>query len=256
MKVVILAGGLGTRLAEETEAVPKPMVEIGGRPLLWHIMRHYARYGHKEFFIALGYKGDVIKRYFLDYRSVNGDLTINLSSGAVRVEDGECEDWLVHLIDTGLKTNTGGRVRRLKSWLREEPFMLTYGDGVSDVDLDELLRYHRAQKFLATVTAVRPPSRFGGLTFDGGRVAQFTEKPQIGEGWINGGFFVLQPEVLNFITGDEVIWERGPLETLAETDQLRAFRHEGFWHAMDTLRDVRLLDTLWAGGNAPWKVWS
>ena len=255
MKVVILAGGLGTRLAEETESVPKPMVEIGGRPLLWHIMRHYARYGHKEFYIALGYKGDIIKRYFLDYRSVNGELTINLASGAVRVEDGECEDWLVHLIDTGLKTNTGGRVRRLKSWLCEEPFMLTYGDGVSDVDLDDLLRYHRAQKLLATVTAVRPPSRFGGLTFDGGRVAQFTEKPQIGEGWINGGFFVFEPAVLNLLEGDAASLEIDLLAGLAAEGQLAGYRHEGFWQCMDTLRDRRLLEQLWADGDPPWKTW-
>ena len=255
MKVVILAGGLGTRLAEETESVPKPMVEIGGRPLLWHIMRHYARYGHKEFFIALGYKGDVIKRYFLDYRSVNGDLTINLASGAVRVEDGEGEDWLVRLIDTGLKTNTGGRVRRLKSWLSEEPFMLTYGDGVSDVDLDELLRYHRAQKLLATVTAVRPPSRFGGLTFDGGRVAQFTEKPQIGEGWINGGFFIFEPAVLDLLEGDAASLEIDLLAGLAAEGQLAGYRHEGFWQCMDTLRDRRLLEQLWADGDSPWKTW-
>lgn len=255
MKVVILAGGFGTRLAEETEAVPKPMVEIGGRPLLWHIMRHYAGYGHNEFYIALGYKGDLIKHYFLDYYSVNGDLAINLASGGVLVENRECEDWLVHLIDTGLNTNTGGRVRRLKSWLCDAPFMLTYGDGVSDVNLEDLLRYHRAQKLLATVTAVRPPSRFGGLTFDGGRVAQFTEKPQIDEGWINGGFFVFEPAVLDFLEGDMASLEIDLLAGLATQGQLAGYRHEGFWQCMDTLRDRRLLEQLWAEGDPAWTTW-
>ena len=254
MKVVILAGGFGTRLAEETETVPKPMIEIGGRPLLWHIMRHYARYGHKEFFIALGYKGDIIKRYFLDYYRLNGDLTVGLADGTVQVENRESDDWLVRLIDTGLKTNTGGRVRRLKRWLGAEPFMLTYGDGVSDVDLDELLRYHRSQKLLATVTAVRPPSRFGGLTFDGDRVAQFTEKPQIGEGWINGGFFVFEPAVFDYLQEDATSLETDLLARLAAGGQLAGYRHKSFWQCMDTLRDRRLLEQLWANGDPPWKA--
>jgi glucose-1-phosphate cytidylyltransferase len=255
MKVVILAGGFGTRLAEVTEAVPKPMIEIGGRPLLWHIMRHYASYGHDEFFIALGYRGEVVKRYFLDYYTVNGDLTVGLADGRVRVENKESVGWVVHLVDTGLTTNTGGRVRRLASRLAGEPFMLTYGDGVSDVDLDDLLDYHRSQRLLATVTAVRPPSRFGGLRFDGSRVAQFDEKPQIGEGWINGGFFVFEPAVFDLLEGDATSLESDMLARLAAAGQLAGYRHQGFWQCMDTLRDRRLLEHLWDEGNPPWKTW-
>jgi glucose-1-phosphate cytidylyltransferase len=255
MKVVILAGGFGTRLAEVTEAVPKPMIEIGGRPLLWHIMRHYASYGHDEFFVALGYRGEVVKRYFLDYHTVNGDLTVGLADGRVRVEKKEPDDWVVHLIDTGLTTNTGGRVRRLASRLAGETFMLTYGDGVSDVDLDDLLGYHRSHGLLATVTAVRPPSRFGGLTFDGGRVARFDEKPQIGEGWINGGFFVFEPAVFDLLEGDATSLENDLLARLAAAGQLAGYRHKGFWQCMDTLRDRRLLEQLWDEGDPPWKTW-
>lgn len=255
MKVVILAGGYGTRLAEETESVPKPMVEIGGRPLLWHIMRHYARYGHKEFYVALGYKGEIVKRYFLDHHTLSGDLTVNLADGRVRVGKKESDDWLVHLVDTGLATNTGGRVRRLAKSLGGEPFMLTYGDGVSDVDLDGLVRHHRARGLLATVTAVRPPSRFGGLTLDGDRVARFDEKPQIGEGWINGGFFVFEPAVLDYLDGDAASLEIDLLARLAAEGQLTGYRHARFWQCMDTLRDRRLLEQLWAGGSPPWKTW-
>lgn len=255
MKVVILAGGLGTRLAEETEVRPKPMVEIGGRPILWHIMKHYAHYGFKEFFIALGHKGEVIKRYFLDYYTLNGSMTINLSSGDVRAYDKKCEDWIVHLIETGLHTNTGGRVKRLEPWLKDETFMVTYGDGVGDVDLYDLLRFHRSHGRLATVTAVRPPARFGGLIFDGDLVAEFTEKPQIGEGWINGGFLVLEPEVLNYLEGDNTSLELDALNQLAADAQLVAYRHDRFWQCMDTLRDVRLLESLWQSGKPPWKVW-
>lgn len=255
MKVVILAGGFGTRLAEVTEAVPKPMIEIGGQPLLWHIMRHYASYGHNEFFIALGYRGEVVKRYFLDYYTVNGDLTVGLADGRVRVENRESVDWVVHLVDTGLTTNTGGRVRRLASRLAGEPFMLTYGDGVADVDLDDLLGYHRSQGLLATVTAVRPPSRFGGLMFDGGRVARFDEKPQIGEGWINGGFFVCEPAVFDLLEGDAASLENDLLARLAAAGQLAGYRHKGFWQCMDTLRDRRLLEQLWDEGDPPWKTW-
>ncbi len=255
MKVVILAGGFGTRLAEETGAVPKPMIEIGGRPLLWHIMSHYAHYGHNEFFIALGYRGEVVKRYFLDYYNVNGDLTVGLADGRVRVKNNESVNWVVHLVDTGLTTNTGGRVARLQSWLADEPFMLTYGDGVSDVNLDDLLGYHRARGLLATVTAVRPPSRFGGLTFDGDRVAEFDEKPQIGEGWINGGFFVFEPAVFEHLEGDATSLETHLLAHLAEAGQLAGYRHRGFWQCMDTLRDRRLLEQLWDEGDPPWKTW-
>lgn len=256
MKVVILAGGLGTRLAEETEVKPKPMVEIGGRPILWHIMKHYAHYGHKEFFIALGYKGEVIKRYFLDYYTLNGSITINLASGEVQSQEKECEDWLVHLIDTGLNTLTGGRVKRLEPWLRDGAFMVTYGDGVSNLDLNQLLRFHRSHGRLATVTAVRPPARFGGLIFDGDLVTEFTEKPQTGEGWINGGFLVFEPGVFDYLEGDDSSLEGDALERLAADGQLAAYRHEGFWQCMDHLRDVRLLQSLWESGNPPWKVWA
>ncbi len=256
MKTVILAGGLGTRLAEETEIVPKPMVEIGGRPILWHIMKHYAHRGFKEFIIALGYKSEVIKRYFLEYNALNDSITINLATGAVQAHDARREDWIVHLIDTGINTMTGGRIQRLKPWLQDETFMVTYGDGVSDVDVDELLRFHRAQGRLATVTAVRPPARFGGLALDGDRVANFTEKPQIGEGWINGGFMVLEPAVFDYMHGDDTILESHVLDRLAEDGQLVAYRHSRFWQCMDTLREKRLLESLWQGGSPPWKTWA
>lgn len=255
MKVVILAGGLGTRLAEETEVKPKPMVEIGGRPILWHIMKHYAHCGFKEFFIALGYKGEVIKHYFLDYYMLNGSMTISLRNGDVQVYSRRCEDWIVHLMDTGLHTLTGGRVKRLEPWLKDETFMVTYGDGVSDIDLQDLLCFHRCHGRLATVTAVRPSARFGGLIFDGDFVAEFTEKPQIGEGWINGGFLVFEPGVFDYLEGDNTILEVDALERLAADGQLAAYRHDGFWQCMDHLRDVRLLERLWQSGKPPWKVW-
>ncbi len=255
MKVVILAGGLGTRLAEETAWRPKPMVEIGGRPILWHIMKHYAHYGHNEFFLALGYKGEVIKRYFLDYYLLDGSMTVNLATGQVDVHNKEREDWTVHLVDTGPRTNTGGRVRRLEPWLRDAPFLVTYGDGVCDLDLQSLVRFHRAQGRLATVTAVRPPARFGGLVFDGDQVAAFTEKPQIGEGWINGGFAVFEPGIFAYLAGDETSLEADLLERLAADGQLAAYRHDRFWQCMDTLRDVRLLESLWQSGRPPWQVW-
>lgn len=256
MKVVILCGGLGTRLAEETEVKPKPMVEIGGRPILWHILKHYAHFGYREFVLALGYKGEVIKRYFLEFHHLDSDLTINLATGQAISHDRERENWTVHLIDTGHATQTGGRIKRLAPLLKAETFMLTYGDGVSNVDLRRLLEFHRAHGRLATVTAVRPPARFGGLVFNGDYVVEFTEKPQIGEGWINGGFFVLEPGVLDYIEGDETIFERAPLERLAHDRQLVAYRHDDFWQCMDTLRDARLLESLWQSGKAPWKVWS
>jgi glucose-1-phosphate cytidylyltransferase len=255
MKVVILAGGFGTRLTEETEAKPKPMVEIGGRPIIWHIMKHYAHYGFKEFFIALGYKGEVIKHYFLDYRTLSGSMTVDLASGDTLVHDRAAEDWMVHLIDTGLDTLTGGRVKRLEPSLRNETFMVTYGDGVSDVPLDELLKFHRSHGRLATVTAVRPPARFGGLIFNGDLVAEFTEKPQIGEGWINGGFLVLEPGIFEYLKGDDTSLEADALEYLVADGQLGAYRHDRFWQCMDTMRDVRLLESLWQSGKAPWKVW-
>jgi glucose-1-phosphate cytidylyltransferase len=232
------------------------MVEIGGQPILWHIMRAYAHYGFKDFVLALGYKGEVIKRYFVDYYHSHSNLTVSLAAGAVTAHEGERQDWIVHLVDTGLTTQPGGRLKRLAPWLGNETFMLTYGDGVCDANLRALFDFHRAHGRLATVTAVRPPARFGGLTFDGDLVTEFSEKPQIGEGWINGGFFVLEPGVLDYVEGDDTVFERDPLERLAKDGQLVANRHEGFWQCMDTLRDLRLLESLWATGKAPWKVWT
>ncbi|MBN1221238.1 MAG: glucose-1-phosphate cytidylyltransferase [Anaerolineae bacterium] len=256
MKVVILAGGFGTRLAEETEVIPKPMVEIGGWPILWHIMKHYAHYGFEEFFIALGYKGEVIKRYFLDYYSLNSNMSINLANGEVQVHHGQREDWIVHLIDTGLTTMTGGRIRHLQSYLQDETFMVTYGDGVCNLNLQELLEFHKSHGRIATVTAVRPPARFGGLVFDGNLVTNFTEKPQIGEGWINGGFMVFEPAILNYFQKDNDSLEADVMEQLAKERQLMAFRHPHFWQCMDTLRDKHLLESLWQQKRAPWKVWN
>src|SRR5262245_4198924 len=257
MKAVILAGGLGSRLAEETVARPKPMIEIGGKPILWHIMNIFACHGITEFIVALGYRAEVVKEYFLNFYALNNDLTLDLATGGTRIHDGRQPRWKVHLVDTGLNTQTGGRVKRLERWLENDStFMLTYGDGVSDVDIHALMRFHRAHGKLATVTAVRPPARFGGLAFDGTRVAEFTEKPQVGEGWINGGFFVLEREAIRYIDGDETLWERDPLERLAADGQLHAYMHDGFWQPMDTLRDRKLLEELWAGGAAPWKRWA
>lgn len=255
MKAVILAGGLGTRLAEETEIKPKPMVEIGGQPIIWHIMKHYAHFGLKEFVIALGYKGEVIKRYFLDYFSLNGNMSIDFASGDVQTHSRECEDWVVHLRDTGSETYTGGRVKRLEPYLNGETFMVTYGDGVCDINLEDLMKFHRSHGRIATVTAVRPPARFGGLIFEGDLVTSFTEKPQIGEGWINGGFLVFEPGVFNYLEGDHSSLEADALEKLAMDKQLAAYRHDGFWQCMDTLRDKRLLESLWQEKAAPWKVW-
>ena len=255
MKVAILAGGLGTRLQEETMVKPKPMVEIGGKPLLWHILCGYASYGFREFVVALGYRGEVIKNYFLNYRQQTSSLSICLGTGEVEVHDGPREDWLVHLLDTGVETQTGGRIRRVLQFIGNETFLLTYGDGVSNVDIEALLQFHRSHGRLATVTGVRPPSRFGGLWLQGDLVTHFEEKPQITEGWINGGFFVLEPGVADYLGGDDVLWEREPMERLAKDQQLAAYRHEGFWQCMDTLRDVRLLESLWQSGEAPWNLW-
>ncbi len=256
MKVAILAGGVGSRLAEETEAKPKPMVEIGGKPILWHIMKLYAHQGFDDFVIALGYKGEQIKRYLVDYCSLSGDLTVRLADGSVRVHDGHRDDWTIELIDTGQSTATGGRIKRLARHLGNGTFMLTWGDGVADIDLRALLDFHRSHGKIATLTAVRPPARFGHLELDGDRIAEFSEKPQTGEGWINGAFFVLEPEALDYIEGDDTQWERDPLERLAKDGELMAFRHRGFWQCMDTLRDRRLLDSLWDGDQAPWKGWA
>lgn len=255
MKVAILAGGVGTRLAEETVVKPKPMVEIGGRPILWHIMMHYAHFGHSDFVIALGYKGEYIKQYMRDYASLHGSMRVNLKTGQVIQHDQSHLDWNVDLIDTGIDTLTGGRIKRLKPYLNNERFMLTWGDGVSTVDLKKLLAFHKSHGKLATVTAVRPTARFGHLVFEGDHVKEFNEKPQTAEGWINGAFFVLEPQVLDYIEGDATQFEHKPMENLARDGQLMAYKHDGFWQCMDTLRDKKLLEDLWQAGRAPWKTW-
>jgi glucose-1-phosphate cytidylyltransferase len=255
MKVAILAGGVGTRLAEETTVRPKPMVEIGGKPILWHIMKHYDVHGFREFVIALGYKGEEIKKFIVDYSHLQSDLTVGLRKGVVRRHGNHTPDWTVHLVDTGAPTLTGGRIKRLAPYVGNETFMLTWGDGVSDVDLRKLLAFHRSHGKLATVTTVRPTARFGHLTFDGDRVVAFSEKPQTAEGWINGAFFVLEPAVFDYIAGDQTQWEREPMERLAAEGQLMAYRHTGFWQCMDTLRDKKLLQELWESGKPPWKLW-
>lgn len=256
MKVIILAGGLGTRLQEETTVKPKPMVEIGGKPILWHIMKIFSHYGHEDFAIAMGYKAEVIQSYFLNYYYRQCDLTIHLKNGKVDIQESEHETWNVHLAHTGENTMTGGRIKRLKDWINGEPFLMTYGDGVANINLDELLKFHKNHGKLATITAVRPPSRFGGISFNGDQVLRFDEKPQIGEGWINGGFFVLEPEVLDYIEGDDTIFEKSPLEHLSLDGQLVAYRHDGFWQCMDTLRELQLLERLWSTDKAPWRIWS
>ena len=253
MKTVILCGGLGTRLSEETHLRPKPMVEVGGRPILWHIMKIYERFSVNDFTLALGYKGEYIKDYFLNYHARMSDLTVHLKSGQVDYSNPMAEDWRVSLIDTGASTMTGGRLLRLRSKLESEgTFMLTYGDGVADVDIAALLAFHRSRGRIATVTAVRPPVRFGELTIKGEQVTDFQEKPQDAEGWINGGFFVFEPEIFDFIDGDTTLLERGPLEKITQANQLMAYHHPGYWQCMDTIRDKQALEDLWATGNAPW----
>lgn len=231
------------------------MVEIGGQPILWHIMKIYAAHGVKEFAIAMGYKADVIRSYFLNYYMHHSDLTVHLDTGQVDVHGGDYVDWSVFLADTGAATQTGGRLKRLASWVGNEPFMFTYGDGVADIDIDELLAFHRSHGKLATLTVVRPPSRFGWISFDGDAVKRFEEKPITGEEWASAGFFVVQPEALDLIAGDDTIWEREPMEKLVEMGQLMAYHHTGFWQSMDTIRDVQYLERLWGAGKAPWKVW-
>ena len=255
MKVIILAGGFGTRLSEYTKLVPKPMVEIGDKPILWHIMNHYARYGYKDFVVALGYKGEVIKDYFLQYYARNNDFTIDLSNGSIQYINEHPRDWRVTLVDTGAASLTGGRVKRLQHIIGDEDFMLTYGDAVSDVDISALVDHHRQAGRLATITAVHPTARFGELQIDQqDYVRSFKEKPQLNQGWINGGFFVLSPKVFDYIEGDQTTFEAEPLEQLAAEGQLTAFRHEGFWQCMDTVRDRDLLNKIWNEGHAPWSV--
>lgn len=256
MKVVLLAGGLGTRLAEETDVKPKPMVEIGGHPILWHIMQGYASHGFNEFVVALGYKGEVIKQYFLNFFAANCNLAVDLGTGNVSYDARRRTDWKIHLLDTGRDTMTGGRVARLKHILSTAgTFMLTYGDGVCDVDIKALLDFHRRHGRIATVTAVRPPARFGSMRFEGDQVTSFEEKPQTGEGWINGGFFVFEPALFDYLDGDESVLEKHPLERLASDGELMAFKHEGFWQCMDTIRDKSWLQEMWQSGRAPWKIW-
>lgn len=255
MKVAILAGGLGTRLSEETTAKPKPMVEIGGKPMLWHIMNIYASHGFKEFVIALGYKGEVIKDYFLNYRFRSRSLTVDLGTGNVSVHDGINENWIVHLLDTGQNTQTGGRIKRVAEYIGREPFMVTYGDGLGNINITELVKFHTLQNRLATLTAVSPPARFGQMVLNEQEVLEFQEKPIIGGGWINGGFFVLEPDIVNYIPDYDTIWERTPLEKLAADGQLAAYKHHEFWHPMDTFRDVNVLNKMWDEGNPPWKIW-
>lgn len=254
-KVAILAGGLGTRLSEETNIKPKPMVEIGGKPILWHIMSMYASHGFKEFVIALGYKGDIIKDYFLNYHHHAHSLTVQLKTGDITTHSRDIEDWTVHLLDTGYDTQTGGRVKQIAEFIGNERFMLTYGDGVGNIDISSLFEFHEKHGKLATLTAVRPPARFGQLAFNGEQVTHFEEKPQVGEGWINGGFFVLEPEIQKYIESNSTYWEREPLEKISSEGQLVAYRHDDFWQCMDTLRDVHLLEKLWQEEKAPWKLW-
>jgi glucose-1-phosphate cytidylyltransferase len=256
MKAVILAGGVGSRLSEETVLRPKPMVEIGGKPILWHIMNIYAAHRVNEFIIALGYKAEVIKDYFVDFYALNNDISIDLATGKTIIYDGNQPNWTIHLVDTGLYTQTGGRLKRLRKWIGEdEVFMFTYGDGLADIDIRMLLEFHRSHGKLATVTTVRSPERFGRIAFEGNQVIEFFEKPQTSEGWINGGFFVLNAKAIGYVEGDETVWEREAVERLAHDGQLVGYRHYGFWSCMDTLKEKNFLEELWAASKAPWKIW-
>ncbi len=255
MKVGLLAGGVGSRLSEETSVRPKPMVEIGEMPILWHIMRYYYEFGFDEFVVALGYKGDYIKRWFFDHAHLAADLTVRPAHGTVESHGNAPEDWTVQLIETGLKTNTGGRIKRLVPYMGDETFMLTWGDGVGKVDLDALLDFHKSHGKMATLTAVRPPARYGHLDIHGNQIVEFSEKPQAAEGWINGAYFVLEPEIAEFIEGDDTLFEREPLQTLAAKGELMAYHHDDFWACMDTLRDKVMLERLWESDEAPWRIW-
>lgn len=254
MKVIILAGGFGTRLSEYTTSVPKPMVAIGGKPILWHIMKHYSKYGFNDFYLAAGYKAEVIKEYFLNYRSLSSDFTVNLKNGDVSFLSVENLDWNVSVIHTGLETMTGGRLKRMKEFIKGEPFLLTYGDALANVDIKKLVEFHNSHKKMVTVSAVHPGARFGELEMDGNIVTSFKEKPQVSQGWINGGFFVIQPEFLDLINDDSTILERSPLEEVSRLGELMAYHHEGFWHCMDTKRDRDSLEQLWMNSNAPWTL--
>jgi len=255
VKAVILAGGLGTRISEETESKPKPMIEIGAKPLLWHVMKIYSAHGIDEFVVCLGYRGYVIKEYFANYYLHMGDVTFDMKDNRMEVHQSGAEPWKVTLIDTGAETMTGGRLKRVLPYVGDEDFCFTYGDGVADVDLSALVAFHREQGRLATVTAVQPSGRFGALDIDGDLINRYEEKPKGDGGWINGGFFVLSPEVARYIDGDDTVWEQQPLMRLAQEGQLAAYRHSGFWHAVDTVRDKRHLQELWEGGSPPWKRW-
>ncbi len=255
MKAIILAGGLGTRISEETLLRPKPMIEIGGKPILWHIMKLFTYHNINEFIICLGYKGYYIKEYFANYYLHMSDVTFDMRNNEMEVHSNHCEPWKVTLLDTGLDTMTGGRLKRIASHLDEGPFFFTYGDGVADVDLHSLIDFHRAGGRIATMTAIQPPGRYGALNIEGDLIRQFQEKPKGDGAWVNGGFFVLEPEVINYIQSDSTIWEREPLERLAAEGQLCAYKHRGFWQAMDTMRDKIKLEELWNTGKAPWKVW-
>jgi glucose-1-phosphate cytidylyltransferase len=260
MKVIILCGGRGIRLAPETGTKPKPMVEIGGKPILWHIMNIYAAFGYEEFILALGYLGEEIKKYFVNLYLLSNDLTVDLNSGSIDSHGKKRPRWRVHLVDTGRETETGGRIKRLQPWIGNERFMVTYGDGVANININRLIDFHRSHGKLATITVVRPPARFGKVTLKGDQVTMFAEKGFVSEstlteGWINGGFFVLEPEVFDYIKGDDTHWEWEPLRKLAADGQLMAYKHDGFWQPMDTLRDKLYLDKLWNSGKAPWKIW-
>lgn len=254
MKVVLLAGGFGTRISEYTDLIPKPMVAIGGYPILWHIMNTYSHYGHKDFYLALGYKAEVVKDYFLGYRARNSDFTVDLSTGALESHKEQAKDWRVTLVNTGLETMTGGRVKRLKRFIGNQPFMLTYGDGVADINIKKLLDFHKSHGKMVTITAVHPSARFGELDLDKQRVVTFQEKPQTTQGWINGGYCVVQPEFFDLINGDETILEREPLEQVATMGELMAYQHNGFWQCMDTKRDHDNLEKMWSEGEAPWLI--
>ncbi len=256
MKVVILAGGFGTRISEETGVRPKPMVEIGGKPILWHIMNIYSAFGINEFIIAVGYKAEIIKEYFLNFYAINNNITVDLFTGKTTIHDGNQPAWKVHIIDTGINTQTGGRLGKLRKYIEDEDFfMFTYGDGVADINMNDLIEFHKSHKKIATVTTVRAPARFGRIGFNGNQITEFFEKPKLAEGWINGGFFVLNPEALDYIEGDDTIWERDPVERLAHDNQLMGYKHYGFWSCMDTLKEKNMLEELWKSEKAPWKVW-